>query len=173
MSYKQTEEISALLAAKMAQEGKPATQALESRCYKDPSTFVKFANEPEAVELKTKEIEDILHAELDNWRRWCLQRDYMPQKGRDSLNITPSATAGKEIDILQAEKMERVAASMPPRLRDVFKAHHLNKVVCGNRSVIVVDVKRKYQLLGMNPRTYQRINSDAHRCVLRAVKKYF
>lgn len=165
------DEIAARIAAAIIREGKQKSTAMPRHMYGDPANFVKFANEPEAAELKTKEIEEILYHELDNWRRWCLKRDYMPTKGRDSLDRIPSPASGKEIDVLQAERMERIAVSLPPRMRGVFKAHHLNKVVCGNRVVIVSNVQRICQLLGLNPRTYRRINSEAHKVVLKTLNK--
>lgn len=165
------DEIAARIAAAIIREGKQKSTAMPRHMYGDPANFVKFANEPEAAELKTKEIEEILYHELDNWRRWCLKRDYMPTKGRDSLDRIPSPASGKEIDELQADRMERIVMGLPGRLKAVFIAHHLNKVVCGARVALAMNAERKYQLIGVNPRTYQRINADAHRAVLRSWQK--
>lgn len=153
------EDVAGLIATKIMQETREAAQTLSQQ------TRVSHGN-PDAAELTTKAIEDILYQELDNWRRWCRMRDYLPVKGRDSLDREAVASGGREIDELQAARMERIITALPDKLKAAFIAHQLNKIVVGVRVSIVYDVTRKCQFLGVARRRYYYLVAQAGRAVL-------
>jgi hypothetical protein len=156
------------------------THALESRKYSRPaSDGVKFACEngdgPGAEEtLRTKEIENLLHHELENWMRWGRRRDWLPAGFRCPLGFLYRATDVHQpsyrrlpCDEGEAARLERIIVSLPDRHRQAFVMYHLDKAHVNNHVTIVTGRDDKARLLGVQKSRYHDLVSQAHNMVLR------
>lgn len=128
--------------------------------------------------LGTKEIESILHHEIDNWIRWGRKRDWMPVGFRCPLGFLYKSTDVHEVsykslpcDIGAAAKFERLVISLPERHREAFVMHQLDKAHMNGSVVILKGRFDKARLLGVQVRQYHNIVLQAHNIILREWKK--
>ncbi|MBV8667048.1 MAG: hypothetical protein JO269_11250 [Burkholderiaceae bacterium] len=157
------------------------THAVEARKYSRPaSDGVRFASEDAKSDaaLRTKDIENILHHDIENWMRWGRRRDWLPMSFRCPLGFLYRASEVRHAsfrrppcDELEAARFERIVVSLPERHRQAFVMHHLDKAHVNNHVVIVSGRDDKARLLGVQKSRYHELVRQAHHVVLRGLRK--
>lgn len=151
--------------------------AQEKKNYRDPSRFVQFQGKRSSME-GTKEIENILRHELDNWLRWARRRDYLPVSFRVPLGYLFKTTDAPDeprqvrvtVDEIGAAGFERIIVSLPERHRQAFIMHHLNKAHVAGKIRVMKGREDGAKLLGVQVRMYHYLVNQAHAMVLRKCK---
>ncbi|WP_157845786.1 hypothetical protein [Herbaspirillum huttiense] len=124
----------------------------------------------EDAELKTKEVEGILHHEIENWLRWGRKRDWMPMGFRCPLGFAykgSRASCVAPFDEQAAVALERIVISLPDKHRQAFVMHHLERAAVRQSIVIVRGRDMKARLLAVGKSRYHEIVAQAHNIVLR------
>lgn len=167
------ERIRILLAA----SGKERSRVLEQNKYKDPARFVKFQGKRLSME-GTKEIENILRHELDNWLRWARRRDYLPTSFRVPLGFLFKSTDAPDeprqvrvtVDEIGAAGFERIIVSLPERHRQAFIMYQLGRAHVAGKVRVIKGREDCARLLGVGNWQYHNLVRQAHSMVLRKVK---
>jgi hypothetical protein len=166
------------LEAMLVREGKEKSRALESKYYGrygDPANHVEFQSVKagglmEDAELKTREVEAILHYEIENWIRWGRKRDWLPTGFKCPLGFAyKGASPGyaEPCDERAAVMFERIVVSLPDKHRQAFVMHHLERAAVRQTIVIVRGRDMKARLLAVGKSRYHEIVAQAHNIVLR------
>jgi hypothetical protein len=171
------------LEAMLIREGKGKSRALESKYYGrygDPANHVEFQSVKagglmEDAELKTREVENILHYEIENWIRWGRKRDWLPTGFKCPLGFAyKGASSGyaEPCDERAAVMFERIVVSLPDKHRQAFVMHHLDRAAVRNLVVVVRGRDMKARLLAVGKSRYHEIVAQAHNIVLRGWQRY-
>ena len=125
--------------------------------------------------IKLREFEDQFGAEIDNWRRWALLRDWLPPSqgaiiGSRYQPKNREAEQGKirkTLDLNSAVTVERIVSAMPDQHRKAFVLQYIGKVAINGRirfaktksdciRVMGVSRKKYYSLLLMSATIVKR-----------------
>lgn len=128
----------------------------------------------------TKQIENILRHDLDNWLRWGRRRDWMPQSfvcqlgtmyvsrlSKVELDDEPAPRKLPKIDEIGAAQFERIVVSLPDRHRKAFVLHHMEKCAVNGWVVKIQGRDNMAKELGVGKSQYHVIVNEAHSIVLR------
>ena len=126
----------------------------------------------------TKEIENILRHELDNWMRWARRRDYLPTSFRVPLGYLFKATEVHDearpirvvVDEIGAAGFERIVVTLPQRHREAFIMYQLGRAHVAGRVRVIKGREDCARLLGVGNWQYHNLVRQAHSMVLRKVK---
>ena len=85
--------------------------------------------------IKLREFEDQFGAEIDNWRRWALLRDWLPpsqgtiigSRYQPKNRETEQGVIRKTIDLNSAVTVERIVSAMPDQHRKAFVLQYIGK----------------------------------------------
>lgn len=123
----------------------------------------------------TKEIEAILHYDLENWLRWGRKKDWMPVSFRCPLGFlykTPEGEARPPAcDELEAVRFERIVVGLPQRHRQAFVMYHLERIAVNSRVKIIKGRDDRAALLGIQKSRYHELVQQASNMVLRDFEK--
>jgi hypothetical protein len=149
------------------------SRAMEQRRYGDPSHGIKMAGEE--LMQGTKEIENTLRYELENWIRWALGRSHYPPSFKCPLGYLYKSEEYREaprprVDDISAAAFEKIVVGLPERHRQAFVMHHLNRAASHGRVKILKGRDEGARLLGVQVRQYHYIVNQAHAMVLRRVQ---
>ncbi|QDD65552.1 hypothetical protein EJD96_16005 [Herbaspirillum seropedicae] len=169
------------LGAMLIREGKEKSRALESKYYGrygDPANHVEFQSVKagglmEDAELKTREVEELLRHEIENWIRWGRKRDWMPTGFKCPLGFAYKGSPANYVepcDERAAVTFERIVISLPDKHRQAFVMHHLERAAVRQSIVIVRGRDIKARLLAVGKSRYHEIVAQAHNIVLRKVR---
>jgi hypothetical protein len=125
-----------------------------------------------------KDIERLLDGELNNWRRWARQRNYLPAGAvcvLGKLHIRTEEEKAEEMkfndapppDEIEAAAFEKAINALPARLRAAFILHHLDRGHVGHITVMVRDRQTKAMVMKVGARQYQVLLLRAHQELLR------
>lgn len=150
---------------------------LEQWRFKNPAIYIELQGKGSGME-GTKEIENILRHELDNWMRWARRRDYLPTSFRVPLGYLFKATEVHDearpirvlVDEIGAAGFERIVVSLPQRHREAFIMYHLNKAHVAGKVRVLKGREEGAKLLGVQVRMYHYLVNQAHSMVLRKCK---
>ena len=124
----------------------------------------------ETGELKTREVENILHYEIENWIRWGRKRDWLPTGFRCPLGFGYKRSPANYVlpcDERTALLFERVVIALPEKHRQAFVMHHLERAAVRESIVTVRGRNMKARLLAVGKSRYHQIVGQAHNIVLR------
>ena len=108
--------------------------------------------------------------QLDNWKRWCRKKDYLPMAHicqlaaliRQAKQESQSATdAPLPIFEGAALSFNRLVMLLPHRHMIVFLLDYLDKGIRGQMIVYSRDVNTKFSLAGMSKTTFYRRAKEA------------
>jgi hypothetical protein len=154
--------------------------ARESKYYGrlgDPANHIKLQGKGSSME-GTKEIENILRHELDNWMRWARRRDYLPVSFRVPLGYLFKSTDVHDgekpiritVDEIGAAGFERIIVSLPQRHREAFIMYQLGRAAVAGKVRIIKGRDDCANLIGLRKSQYHEVVRQAHSMVLRKVK---
>lgn len=124
----------------------------------------------EDAELKTREVENILRYEIENWIRWGRKRDWMPTGFKCPLGFAyrgSPASCPEPCDERSAVMFERIVISLPDKHRQAFVMHHLDRAAVRNFVLVVRGRDVKAKLLAVGKSRYHEIVKQAHNIVHR------